>query len=667
MGSPSSPTPRPARTPAYNNLSDTVTVTEDDDDEGLYASALTETSAVLTLANHTGSWYYRQALPSVGQCSSAVSSETTTVSDLTRGTSYTFKAYSNVNCSTELTTAHTDAEFTTLLLPDAPASVTVTRANGKVNVTWPSAANATGYNVQLSYDDKATWTRVASNTSATTLSITDTVLNTNAYVAVQSVNNDGISAWTDAAPAGPAPPHQPDTVTGVWDKQAETLTLSWNDVATALTYNVRVSYDNRNTWTTVVSETSETTITLTDATLNVMAYAGVQSVNSNGTSAWTESAAIDTTERPPEATASVTVTWPDETTMVVTWEEATKAPRLRRDHPRTAQGLQTGRHLRAGNHPHRHRRGHDRCRRRRSGVGQRGRQERRHMEWRHPSDPGARRAGFGLHGLGGRETDRHLACGGEGAHLRSEHPRTEHRLERGRRGRGGNDHHHHRRRHHRRDTRGGPGGQHHREERLDQVRAHQPHRAAPRSGLRQRGLGKRETGRQLDRSEPGRRIPRLGPRTPHQLETGGHQRSGDLLQHQRRGQQRRPVGGGAVGQLGRDQHARLRPAGRPFATARIARHAGFGDRGLEERDPGHQLGRGSPRHRLQRQRQHRPAGHLDAGRRKRLRNHPRRDRHRRRLGSPRAGPVGQLGRDQRVDHLRRRSTRRTPRPPPRLR
>ena len=79
----------------------------------LTPSAITNNSATLTRSNHTGTWYYKaNALPHTA-CSSAQSGNSVNLTGLRAGTSYTYKAYSNATCATELTSAATDAEFRT--------------------------------------------------------------------------------------------------------------------------------------------------------------------------------------------------------------------------------------------------------------------------------------------------------------------------------------------------------------------------------------------------------------------------------------------------------------------------------------------------------------------------------------------------------------------------
>ena len=59
----------------------------------------------LKISGHTGSWWYRHTTETPGQCTQANGKWTNLTVTLTRGTSYTFEAYSDSNCTTRLVTA----------------------------------------------------------------------------------------------------------------------------------------------------------------------------------------------------------------------------------------------------------------------------------------------------------------------------------------------------------------------------------------------------------------------------------------------------------------------------------------------------------------------------------------------------------------------------------
>ncbi len=99
----------------------------------LTPSKVTQTGAVLTISNHSAAWYYRQTVPNTGTrpCTARTSTQTTaTLSGLTANTSYTYKAYSDSNCATEITSATTDADFKTLDL----TATSVTSSGAKLTI-----------------------------------------------------------------------------------------------------------------------------------------------------------------------------------------------------------------------------------------------------------------------------------------------------------------------------------------------------------------------------------------------------------------------------------------------------------------------------------------------------------------------------------------------------
>ena len=82
--------------------------------------------------------------------------------------------------------------------PGTPASVTATRGNGTLTVTWDAVDDATAYNINTSADHKASWQRAASNVTGTSTTLTG--LNNAAayYVAVQAVNANGSGGWRNS-------------------------------------------------------------------------------------------------------------------------------------------------------------------------------------------------------------------------------------------------------------------------------------------------------------------------------------------------------------------------------------------------------------------------------------------------------------------------------------
>ena len=80
----------------------------------LSAGSIGATNAVLTIANHTGNWYYKADKLPHNYCSSAQSGTTAILQSLFAGTSYIYKAYSDSACTTANLLA-TATAFTTAI------------------------------------------------------------------------------------------------------------------------------------------------------------------------------------------------------------------------------------------------------------------------------------------------------------------------------------------------------------------------------------------------------------------------------------------------------------------------------------------------------------------------------------------------------------------------
>ena len=82
---------------------------------GLTVSNIADTTATLTLAGHSGNWYYKATSGPDSSCSSnAVSTSSVNLTGLTAGNSYTYSAYSDSTCTTANKLA-TATAFTTAL------------------------------------------------------------------------------------------------------------------------------------------------------------------------------------------------------------------------------------------------------------------------------------------------------------------------------------------------------------------------------------------------------------------------------------------------------------------------------------------------------------------------------------------------------------------------
>ena len=165
-------------------------------DATLTASNVTHNKATLTIGNHSGDWYYKATAPTAGVCSaSAVNTLSADLPDLAGNTSYTFKAYSDSTCATELATAPTF-----LTKPGKPSTPTTTDT-GSSKFTLQSSVTGDGTLTQWQYtmDGGTTWLDI--NVTSTTLSyvvigLTD---GTDYTFKVRAVNTTDIGPQADAS------------------------------------------------------------------------------------------------------------------------------------------------------------------------------------------------------------------------------------------------------------------------------------------------------------------------------------------------------------------------------------------------------------------------------------------------------------------------------------
>ena len=68
----------------------------------LTVASITATTASLTLHNHTGGWWFQETSPATGTCTAGETDFTNKVTGRIPGTAYTYKAYSNDTCTTEI-------------------------------------------------------------------------------------------------------------------------------------------------------------------------------------------------------------------------------------------------------------------------------------------------------------------------------------------------------------------------------------------------------------------------------------------------------------------------------------------------------------------------------------------------------------------------------------
>ena len=122
----------------------------------LSASAVTQTGATLTIANHPGTWYYQADAGPDATCQGPVQAVTATLAGLSAGTTYNYTAYSDSGCTARLAAA---PAFTTLASlsadnrTDTTARLTISSHSGNwyVKQTAPSPAGDCSF-THLRYD-----------------------------------------------------------------------------------------------------------------------------------------------------------------------------------------------------------------------------------------------------------------------------------------------------------------------------------------------------------------------------------------------------------------------------------------------------------------------------------------------------------------------------------
>ena len=277
----------------YNNLTSTVTATESDNETRLSASGISRTGATLTLTGHAGNWWLKRTSPADTTCKAKMTTYTESLTDLSAGSSYTYKGYSNSGCTTEIGSA----TFTTLPAPnlaassvtDVSATLTLTNYSGNwwLKRTAPSAgvckSKSSVYTESLmgltasrsytykAYSDAGCSSEVASETF-TTLTSTLTASSVTLNSATLTLTNYSGNWWLKrTAPSA-----------GVCKSKSSVYTESLMGLTASRSYTYK-GYSDSGCTTEVASETFMTSaapaltassVTLNSATLTLTNYSG---------------------------------------------------------------------------------------------------------------------------------------------------------------------------------------------------------------------------------------------------------------------------------------------------------------------------------------------------------------------------------------------------------
>ena len=114
--------------------------------------------------------------------------------------------------------------------PDAPSSITITRADGTITATWPAVDGATSYHITYSSDGGTSWSLGAFEHTDNSITISDVTNSSTYIVAVRALSSGGNSGWTNSSPSGAYTPPPPSALTAA-NPTATSVTLTitnWN-------------------------------------------------------------------------------------------------------------------------------------------------------------------------------------------------------------------------------------------------------------------------------------------------------------------------------------------------------------------------------------------------------------------------------------------------------
>ena len=169
--------------------------------------------------------------------------------------------------------------------PAAPTQITVERiCDHYFRVRWEPSPGATGYDLNISNNNRKTWKRALTDEPYNLWEFTKWSKNKTYWLAVRARNAGGESGWTNAA-AAPPPTCEPDNLRVVTQTtQGQTggsLTATWDAAKRAAGYHVNYSANGAHSWQRVADNQSATTYTRTVASPGNDVIA-VQSVNGGG-------------------------------------------------------------------------------------------------------------------------------------------------------------------------------------------------------------------------------------------------------------------------------------------------------------------------------------------------------------------------------------------------
>jgi DNA/RNA endonuclease G (NUC1)/fibronectin type 3 domain-containing protein len=265
------PPANPIATVAQNAAPFTVNLTGSDDG-GIYNWSATPGTGVANVSATSG------------QTAATVTFTVTLTAGFSGTATFTATLTDNVN-----TPANQAVNITVVIPPAAPTGVNATPGNAHVALTWNAVGGATSYNVKRSTTSGSGYATIAS--PATTSYDDTSAANGTTYYYVISAVNSGVESANSSEVSG-TPAGAPAAPSGVSATGGDTqISLSWNSVAGATSYNVKRSTTSGSGYSTIFSPAtnSYTDTGLTNGTTYYYVITAVgpggESVNSSEVSA----------------------------------------------------------------------------------------------------------------------------------------------------------------------------------------------------------------------------------------------------------------------------------------------------------------------------------------------------------------------------------------------
>ncbi len=205
----------------------------------------------------------------------------TTVSGLTNGTPYYF-VVSAVSSSGESANSGQISATPVLPAPATPTGLFASGGNGQVALAWNGINGATSYTVQYGTTSGGPYTTALAGITSAGATVSGLSNGTAYYFIVTAVNGSGSSAASAQASATPQL-SLPAAPTGLAAAASNTqVALSWNAVAGATSYNVKVATVSGGPYSTLATGVTALSANVTSLNNGTTYYFVVSAVNGSG-------------------------------------------------------------------------------------------------------------------------------------------------------------------------------------------------------------------------------------------------------------------------------------------------------------------------------------------------------------------------------------------------